>query len=69
MVLIMLDRLDEAITDAVKAQSLDEKFASPYIMQAKVFAYRNKLGQAIDILKQGLSKDKESETIKTTFRI
>ena len=62
-VLIELDRLDEAIADAVKAQQLDVKYPSSYLMQAKAYAYKDKKGQALDILKQGLSKNKESRTI------
>ena len=44
MVLIMLDRLEEAIADAAKAQSLDENFASSYVMQGKAYAYKDKKG-------------------------
>jgi lipopolysaccharide biosynthesis regulator YciM len=49
--LIALDRLDEAIVDCVKACKLDPKCVMASVAHSKAYACKQKIGQAIDILK------------------
>jgi len=49
--LMAVGRLDEAIADCVRAIKADPKCLLAYIVHSKVYAYKGKLGQALDILK------------------
>lgn len=62
--LVALDRLDEAIADCTRAEALDPKCIMAYSAHSKAYAYRNKLGQALDVLRQALSKDKENAALQ-----
>ena len=55
-----LDQLDLAIADFQKAIKINPKYMKAYYRHSKVMAYKNKLPAALDILKTGLSKDKEN---------
>ena len=43
---------------------LNPKFAKAYYRHSKALAYKNKLGAALDVLKQCLAKDKTNEEIQ-----
>jgi|TARA_B110001450_G_C17274489_1_gene340874 tetratricopeptide (TPR) repeat protein len=62
--LISLDKLDEAIADCTRAAKCDPKCVMAYVAHSKVYAYKGKLGQALDLLRQALSKDKENKGVQ-----
>ena len=49
--LISLDKLDLAIADCSRAQTVEPKFLMSYVIHSKAYAYKGKLGQALDLLK------------------
>jgi tetratricopeptide (TPR) repeat protein len=49
--LIGLGKLDEAIADCSRAQVLEPKCVMAWVTHAKAYAYRGKLGQALDLLR------------------
>lgn len=62
--LVSMDRLDEAIADCERAEKLDPKCVMSYVAHSKAYAYKNKLGQALDLLRKALSKDKENKGLQ-----
>merc|ERR1712195_148258 len=62
--LVVLERLDEAIADCLRAEKLDPKCVMAYVAHSKACAYKNKLGQALDLLRQALSKEKENKGLQ-----
>lgn len=66
--LIALERLDEAIVDCARAEKLDPKCVMAFVAHSKAYAYKNKLGQALDLLRQALSKEKEHKGLQAKIR-
>ena len=49
--LISLEKLDEAIADCSRAQVLEPKCLMAWVAHSKAYAYKGKLGQALDLLR------------------
>ena len=58
--LISLEKLDEATADCTRAMKLDPKFVPAYDTGAKALAYEGKVQQALDLLRQALSQNKDN---------
>lgn len=66
--LLGLDRLDEAIADCERAEKLDPTCVVAYVAHSKALAYKGKLGQAIELVRKALSKDKENKGLQAKIR-
>lgn len=60
LTLISLEKLDEATADCTRAMKLDPKFVPAYDTGAKALAYEGKVQQALDLLRQALSQNKDN---------
>jgi len=49
--LIAVDKLDEAIADCSRAVKSDPKCVMAYVVHSKAYAYKGKLGQALDLMR------------------
>jgi hypothetical protein len=55
--------LDSAISDCQEAEKLDEKCIIAYANHSRALSFKNKLGAAIDVMKQAISKDKDNSIL------
>jgi len=59
--LVILEKIDEAIADCVRALTLDPKCVMALIPHSKAYAYKGDIGRATDILRKALELEKDNK--------